>query len=130
MCQFLSFLTDTGFTIPDITFSTTKGLIFANCFSSVDSRITKRGKDEFVLSLSKSLSEYDLLDDFMEAMNNILKFVRCAPHPPRSPTWGCAEGETHSPQRHQGYTPEILISGSALNDYRCCCISIQVIEKT
>ena len=90
------------------------GFSFASCFSSKDSSTMKCGKEEGDVSLSESLSEYERLDDFMVAMRYIKRFIRCAPHPPRSPTRGCAEGETHSPQQHQGYTTEILILGNVL----------------
>ena len=38
-----------------------------------------------------------------------MSFTEHAPHPPQSPMWGCAKGETHLPKQHQGYMFGILI---------------------
>ena len=46
----------------------TNGLSFASGFSSRDSSTIKRGKEEGVVSLSESVSEYEHLDDFDKAM--------------------------------------------------------------
>ena len=101
-------------TIPDMVFSIKMGFSFASCFSSKDSSTTKCGKEVGEVSPSESLSEIEHLDDFMVAMRHIKRFIRCVLHPPRSRPRGCAEGVTHSPQLHQGYTPEILILGNVL----------------
>ena len=58
-----------GLTSPERVFSIRKGSSFDTGLSSNDSRTIKCGKDDDLVSVSDSLSEYERLEDFCEAMS-------------------------------------------------------------